>query len=316
MIELIGHDWAVRHLQAALVSGQLAQSHLFVGPPSIGKSTLARALAAELLGQTERARALAMQGKHPDLLWVEPQEGGSIKVEALREVLRALMLSPVEGKVRVAVIQDAHQMTDSSQNALLKTLEEPNPSTVVILVAPSTEALLPTIVSRCQVLNLRPVPTKVIEQALVARGAEPSQAHVIARLSRGRVGWALRALSNPDVLTARQQCLEALRALLSANRSQRLAYAEKLARADATELQDTLMTWALFWRDVARVASGASGEPIHLDLADWLSDLAQHLSPTTLLATIRATMKALRQIDVNVNTRLALDVLVLQLPRL
>lgn len=316
MLDIVGHDWAVRHLQAGIASGQLAQSHLFVGPPRIGKSTLARALAAELLGDSARTRSLVLQGKHPDLLWLEPQGSGSIKVEALREVLRALTLSPIEGRYRVAVIQDAHQMTDSSQNALLKTLEEPNPTTVIILVAPSAETLLPTIVSRCQVLSLRPVPTETIEQALLARSAEPRQAHLIARLSRGRVGWALGVLSDTDVLASRQQRLDALRELLGANRTRRLAYAEKLARAEADDLRDTLLTWALFWRDAARFAGGAKGEPINLDAADWLTDLAQRLPLSTILATVRATTQTLRRIDANVNARLALDVLLLRLPHL
>src|SRR5262245_21821095 len=132
---IIGHDWAVRRLQSAIASGQLAQSHLFVGPSAIGKAALAKATARAVLGHDARARALVDQLRHPDLSWVQP-DGDSIKVEPVRELLHTLTLAPVESRHRVAVIDQAQLITDSGKNAILKTLEEPNPSVVIILIAP------------------------------------------------------------------------------------------------------------------------------------------------------------------------------------
>jgi len=313
---VIGHGWAVRRLQSAIARAQLAQSHLFVGPPNIGKATLALATARALLGRDARARALVDQRRHPDLLWVSPPaEGEAIKVEQVRELLHGLTLAPVEGAYRVAVVDDAHRMTESSKNALLKTLEEPNPAVVIILIAPNSESMLPTIVSRCQVLNLRPLAIQDVEQALLARGSAPEQAALIARLSRGRIGWALRAIEDESVLAARATHLDDLRALLAANRTRRFAYAEQLAQADYAQIVEVLEDWLLLWRDVLR-ATSQSECLVNLDQRDWIAALAEALAPAQIAQVVRDISDTLRHLERNANARLALDVLMLKLPHL
>ncbi|MCS7055966.1 MAG: AAA family ATPase [Thermoflexales bacterium] len=316
---VIGHDWAVRRLRRAIERGQLAQSHLFVGPPSVGKATLALALARALLGRDERSRALVEQRRHPDLLWVEPSsDSEAIKVEQIRELLHALTLAPVESRHRIAVINEAHLVTDSGQNAILKTLEEPSPSAMIILIAPHSDALLPTIVSRCQLLALRPAPVHAVEEALLSRGVAAERAALIARLSRGRIGWALRAAADDAALQARAERLSDLRALLSANRTRRFAYAEKLGRAEPALIAQTLEAWLLLWRDVARAAGYAAPTDalINADQREWIAELASALSISQVASLLRATGRTLRYLDQNVNARLALEVLLLKLPHL
>lgn len=315
---IIGHDWAVRRLQSAIASGQLAQSHLFVGPPSIGKAALAKATARAVLGRDERTHALVDAMRHPDLSWVQPDSGGdSIKVEAVRDLLHSLTLAPVESRHRVAVIDQAHLITDSGKNAILKTLEEPNPSVVIILIAPSVESVLPTISSRCQVLNLRPAPVNEVEAALRARGAAADRAAFIARLSRGRVGWALRAVEDESALEERKQRLDDFIDLLGANRTRRFAYAEKLARADSAEIEAALSEWLLFWRDVTKLAGdGDNTELLSMDYRDDIARIAESLDPASASAMLRALAETAQYIDRNVNARLALDVMLLKLPRI
>lgn len=313
---IVGHDWAVRRLQSAIASGALAQSHLFVGPEGVGKAALAKAAARALLAQDARAAALVDQGRHPDLLWITP-EGDAIKVDQVRALLHTLTLAPVESRHRVAVVDQAQLITEGGKNAILKTLEEPNPSVVIILIAPSVESVLPTIASRCQILNLRPAPVHEVEAALQARGLEPERAHFLAGLSRGRVGWALRAAEDESVLEARAQHFEDLRALLAANRSQRFAYAEKLSRAEARDIDAVLDHWLLLWRDVARVASGrAGGAPIvNVDYRADIARLAEQVDAPAAASLVRAVDMTRQHIDRNVNARLALDVLLLKMPR-
>lgn len=321
---LVGHAWAVRRLQQSIEADQVAQSHLFAGPEGVGKATLALAFARALLSREAadpaRAAALVDRLKHPDLFWVEPEAGEtSIKVEQVRALLHALMLSPVEGRFRVAVINDAHLVTDGGQNAILKTLEEPNPAAVIVLVAPQAGALLPTIVSRCQVLNLRPAPAAEVEQALLARGAVSGKAHLLARLARGRPGWALRALSDDELLAARAQRLADLRAVLAANRTARFAYAETMSKAGSQAARSVLDEWLWYWRDVARAASDPAGDPpagalLNIDCAESIAEVARRVSPAGAVRATQAIMRAMVALEQNANPRLTFDALLLQLP--
>jgi DNA polymerase-3 subunit delta' len=318
--QVIGHDWAVRRLARSIQADQIAQSHLFTGPPSVGKATLARAFcgAALQLGARDpaRARALVDANRHPDLTWLEPQEG-SIKIDAARELLHSLNLAPLEGRFRAAVVADAHLLTDAGQNAILKTLEEPGLSVIIILLAPGLDGMLPTIVSRCQVLNLRPVRTADIEQALLARGVDPGRAGLAARLSRGRPGWALRAVADGDLLAARRQRLDDLLALLPATRTRRLAYAEALAKEEPDDIASALEYWQLFWRDVADAGGRGSGagRALNADYAEAVADLAGRLPRDAAARAMRGISAALSAMQRNANARLALEVLLLQLPR-
>lgn len=312
---IIGHDWAVQRLSAAIARGQLAQSHLFVGPPSVGKAALARATTRALIGRDERARRLIDAGRHPDLTWVQP-DGDSIKVDAVRELLHTLALAPVESTHRVAVVDQAHLITDSGKNAILKTLEEPNAKVVMILIAPSTDAVLPTISSRCQVLNLRPAPFADVRQALITRGAPPERATFLARLARGRVGWALNALADEGLLEARAERLDDLQRLLGGTATERFAYAEKLARQDGDKISTVLDEWLLFWRDVGQVIGGTYTENLRNgDRSSVVVQVAQSVSAADVRTLMHAVAHTEQLIEQNINTRLALDTLLLKMPR-
>jgi DNA polymerase III subunit delta' len=320
---IIGHDWAVRRLRQQIDGGQLAQSHLFVGSPSVGKAALALALARAILARDARdparARRLVDSFKHPDLTWVAAQEG-SVKVEQIRDTLHALTLAPVEGAHRLAVIDDAHLATDSSKNAILKTLEEPNPSSVIVLIAPSTDGVLPTITSRCQVLNLRPVAMRTIAEALARLSVDPARADLLARLARGRPGWALRAHADEEMLNERAQRLTDLEELLRANRTKRFEYSESLSKAGEETMVAVLDEWLLYWRDVVR-ACGAGLQPdaardkLHnIDRADAILRLAGMVDTRDAARMLRAITVALKHIQQNASPRLALDALMLGMP--
>lgn len=296
-LAVIGHAWARGRLERAIETGTLPQSLLVTGPASVGKASLAIEIATAVLSRDARdavrARQLARQHKHPDLIWIELLEGkAEISIEQVRDLIHALSLAPVEAGRRVGVINDAHLASQSAQNAILKTLEEPSPSAMLIIIAPAADALLPTIVSRCQVLALRHVPASDIAAALEARGVASDRAQTIAHFARGRVGWALRAVDEPELLEERRRWAEDIESLARSNLTARFAYAEKLARDDDDRIQAVLDEWMAHWR-VQELHSGTAAEHARV---------------------MRALIQTGRRIRQNVNARLALDALLLQLP--
>jgi DNA polymerase-3 subunit delta' len=288
---VIGHDWAVKRLQAALARNALAQSHLFVGAQSIGKTTLALALAGAVLERgardVPRVRKLVRELRHPDLNLLRA-EGESIKVEQVRGMLHVLSLAPVESEYRVVIIDRADLMTDAGKNAILKTLEEPNPRVIMVLTAPSVESVLPTISSRCAITILRAAAQPAIRAALEARGIAPALAEVLARASRGRVGHALAA-AGQDV--ADEQSTVEFARLLGTTRTERFAFAEKLAK-QREGIDTVLESWMRFSRDALATCA---------------------TEPAVAFRHMQAIARARRRLDRNVNPRLTLDVMMLEL---
>jgi DNA polymerase-3 subunit delta' len=325
--DMLGHDWAVDLLKEHIVRESTRHAYLFTGPHGIGRRTLALRFAQALNcpqapspGEPCRACRTCKQienMQYADLSIVHAdQVGGTLKVDQVRELQRTLALAPYEADYRVAVLLRFEESNPSAANALLKTLEEPPSQVILVLTAESSERLLPTIVSRCEVLRLRPLPLQVVEDGLQALWDLPAErARLLAHLSGGRPGYALRLHRDPDALDQRKACLDDHYRLLSSSRVARFAYAEQLSK-DRDTLRDTLEIWLSYWRDVLLRTAGASAPLANLDRKEEIEALASQLNMETARDSVGAIEKTTDLLNSNVNVRLAADVLLLDLPRI
>lgn len=321
---VVGHEWAVQQLQQALSYQRARHAYLITGPSSIGKTTLARALAMALnctnpdrpCGQC-RSCQLISRNAHSDISLIEAERvGGILKIEQIRDLQRTLALRPYEASHKIAILQRFHEANPATQNALLKTLEEPAENVVLILTAEYPDRLLPTIHSRCQILNLRPLPFEQVESALHSRFTQLDHQHLtlIARLAGGRLGWAIRTAEDPNELTLRETALTTLETILgSPQRVNRFQVAESLAK-DKDTLLLTLDYWLTYWRDALLLTTQAAAPIINIDHQTLLQSVAAQLNADMTHAALQATREAITQLHQNVNTRLLVEVLLLNYP--
>jgi DNA polymerase-3 subunit delta' len=323
MWQMVGHEWAVALLRGAMETGRLAHAYLFTGSAHVGKTRLTTDLASAILctgdeppcGVCASCRRIA-QGMHPDVSLVQP-DNGRIKIDQIRSLQRELVLSPhrdaprkAGGAGRLAIITEFQTATLEAANALLKTLEEPPGRVILLLTATDASLLLPTIVSRCQLMPLRALAGQQIEDALRERWhVDPPRAHLIASLAAGRMGWAISAAEGTDVLAQRQQQLEALQKLLRQGPASRIQAAERLGKRQ--DLDEIMQLWQTWWRDVALLASGCGELVVNLDYVEALRQQAQQHGLVQACGALRGIEAAQQQIEQNVNPRLALEVLLL-----
>ena len=323
---VIGHDWAVEVLSAALEHGRVGHAYLFTGSAEIGKTTLALTFAQALNCQSEqkpcgqcRSCRLIAAGRHPDLTHIEPEISArgkaTIKIETMRQLQRSLQLAAYEGRYKIAIISGFEAANISAANAFLKTLEEPPKNTVLILTATDGDMLLDTIKSRCRVVALRPVATEVIEKHLLKVGDVSAEtAHTLAHIANGRIGWAISAASDPAIIAGRNDVLATLDQALVASIVERFKLADTLARKPEA-LAYLLNIWLTWWRDLFVLARGSDKTHlINIDHHTQFQQFVQQWDQAQLRTALDSTKQTLWQLDRNVNIRLALENLLLAYP--
>jgi len=322
---IIDQERPIRILTSLLVNGTLPHALLFTGIEGVGKKTAAVALAmacnctgrdaeaapvpspaaVEPCGQCAACRKIAA-GTHPDILRVSPA-GAMIKIDQVRELCQLLTMKPYEARVRVVIIADAHTLNAAAGNALLKMLEEPPARTVLILTAPQTGDLLPTIVSRCQHIRFKPIARHHLAAILTrAYGVDPPEASLTAALAGGSLTRAL-SMRRSEWLQRRSWLMSQLAALPRQSTAALLALAEKLSqsREDLPDALDLIASWI---RDLA-VMRHAPESLIHQDLRELMLAISQTMSLEALTSAMGALQEARQRIQANANPRLTLEAL-------
>ncbi len=329
---LLGHEWAVDMLRQHAAHDEIRHAYLFCGPPGLGRRTLALRLAQALnctkplapgvpCGLCRDCKQIeAMQ--HPDMNVIQaldgdnlPKEGGTLKVDQIREVQRSLSLKPYQSKYRVALFLRFQEANDNAANALLKTLEEAPAHAILLLTADTPEQLLPTIISRCEILRLRPLPIEAVESDLIYRGVDEERARLLAHISGGRPGYARRLVDDVTLLEKRDERLNDLQTLLPAARVEKFSYADKLSK-DKDAMRQAIIIWLSYWRDVMLRVAGAETPLTNVDRNMEIEFLAGRLNLSTARRVVSDLENALEKMDRNVNSRLLAEVLLMDWPHM
>jgi len=332
--QVIGQNRVVTLLQRSLEEESLAHAYLLVGPPHVGKMTLALNLAQALNCQaTERpcgecaSCQKIVSANHADVQVIgltqnadsaEAKLRTEIGIDQIRQMQHSASLPPFEGKYKIFIIEGAEFLSIEAANCLLKTLEEPTGKVVFILLTTNDRLLPATVVSRCQRLELSPLAATEVETALNSRwGIEPQKAKLLARLSHGCLGWALSAAFDDGLLQQRAEKIDRLLDIINADYEERFAYANQLAAQFAQNrglVQEVLDLWLDWWRDLLLAKIGCSDITTNVDRLDKLAEMAKDYRLAQIKAFINSIQAAEEQLRQNANPRLVLEVLMLDMP--
>ena len=334
MWRVIGQDKSLTLLKRGIERGTLAHAYLFAGPPHVGKLTLATDLACALNCESAEPPcgtcslcARILSGTHADIqiIGVGSSNGGSeerlrteISIDQIREMQHSASLPPFEGNNRLYIIDGAEFMSEEAANCLLKTLEEPLPRVYIILLTAGEERIPATVRSRCQRLELAPMPVDRLEEVLAARlDTGGDKARLLSRLAHGRVGWAFEAVENDALLAGRTETMEQLLSAAGAGLDERFALAGRLATQYGRN-RDGLFRWleaaADFWRDLMLITTGKDDMITNIDYITGLSQLAGGLETREAAGFVARLRKSVVQIRQNANVQLVLEVLMLDMP--
>lgn len=338
---ILGHERAIEALRRAIVRESVVHAYLFTGAQGSGRYTLASRFAQALncewpdgsgavgdpCRQCRSCRKIE-RGVHPDVRRFDlatqdeaaardrtASKNTALSIDTVRAIQAGITLRPFEGQWAVTIVGDAESMRGDAASAFLKTLEEPPPFAVVILIARDAGVVLPTIRSRCQVIELHPVERGRIERALVASYGLPSaEARSLATMARGRPGWAIAAAADPEFLPSRAEEAHTRLGLLQGAPIDRLDWAERLAdryrAGHRDEVLRELDAWVEFWRDMLLVTAGCGRLATMPIEVDGPALPAGHMGLDCVHRALTKTREASQLLDRNVSPRLVLTAMV------
>ncbi|UCD08012.1 MAG: DNA polymerase III subunit [Dehalococcoidales bacterium] len=333
MWRIIGQDKAVELLQRSLDMGAVSHAYMFIGPDHSGKMTMAMDLARALNCESREMPCGQCQSciKVTDLKHADVQKVGiaandpstdsksktEISIDQIRQIQHSASLPPFEGKYRVYIIENAELLSVEAANALLKTLEEPESKVVFILLVTDSSLLLETVVSRCQPVEFVPVPsTKIMESLTTSWGIDTEKANLLARLSRGRIGWAISATQDESLVEQREEMLENMLDVVDADIETRFALSTQLAskfNSDRNYVFERLNILLDLWRDMLLIKTHSIDNMINIHRLDELTGMAEKRSLSAIRNFIRSIQKANVELKQNANPRLVLEVLMMDM---
>lgn len=320
--DIIGYDDLKKHLQIAISKQKLAHAYIIEGAEGSGKKliagTLAKTLQCEAGGEAPCNVCVSCQtfdsGNHPDVIYVEQKKKKSIGVEEIRQqVQESIGVKPYKYPYKIYIIDAADKLTEQAQNALLKTIEEPPPYAMIFLLSKNSNSFLPTILSRCVILHLRPLSSKVIKEYLGKEEQIPDyQAELYARFASGAIGQAKQLASSEEFVTMRQDITDILSTLTSQSPVDRMKIADTMEKYK--DRMDAILNLMMIWyRDILFYKEfGESEHIMNKDALQTISSLSV-LSYEGILGNLERIEDTKKQLKRNTNFRLTMEILLLNL---
>jgi len=318
--DIIGQDIAIRSLENLIGQDQVRGSYLFLGPDGTGKRAVATEFAKAIncgSGQQGACEECVSCKKinsanHPDVFTICPEGGGSgaIKIATVRDIIYEASLKPYEAKKRVFIVNDAEVMTEEAQNAFLRLLEEPPINHIFILTASNSAGLLSTVVSRCRVLKFYSLSQDDIRECLLSRGLEEEKAALFSHMAMGSLGRAMD-FKDENIIERRDQMVNDFFLRKTA-----LLHESVLKDARGKDLEESLYALLCWYRDL--LVSKFTTDPdrlLNIDRAREIVSYAARFSKAKLKNDISSIMKAMGYIRQNINPKIALFNMAIELKR-
>ena len=319
--EILGHGPIKEHFFNAVITGNISHAYILSGEAGMGKKSLANAFALALLcekGQADPCRQChackqVMSGNHPDLIFVNHEKPNSIGVDDIREQINdTIMVRPYSSAHKIYIVDEAEKMTVQAQNALLKTIEEPPAYAVILLLTTNAEAFLPTILSRCVQLKLKPLKDGEVKDYLVSRmSVEMSQAEIYTAFARGNLGKAIHLADSEDFRHLYGELLDLLKNLKKSDISELLERIRKM-KEDKLDIHQCLDFMQMWYRDVLMYKTTKDiNLLIFKDEFSTVNAMSTVSGYEGLERILTAIDKARIRLDANVNMELVMELLLL-----
>ena len=319
--EILGHEPIKEHFFNAVLTGNISHAYILSGEAGMGKKSLANAFALALLcekGQADPCRQChsckqVMSGNHPDLIYVTHEKPASIGVDDVRRQINdTIQVKPYSSAHKIYIVDEAEKMTVQAQNALLKTIEEPPAYAVILLLTTNAEAFLPTILSRCVQLKLKPLKDGEVKDYLVSRmGVELSQAEIYTAFARGNLGKAIHLADSEDFRHLYGELLDLLKNLKKSDISELLERIRKM-KEDKLDIHQCLDFMQMWYRDVLMYKTTKDiNLLIFKDEFSTVNAMSTVSGYEGLERILTAIDKARIRLDANVNMELVMELLLL-----
>jgi DNA polymerase-3 subunit delta' len=319
--DIIGHERIKEHLQKAIESDHVSHAYILTGETGMGRKSLANAFAMTLL--CERAKSepcmechackQVMTNNHPDLILVTHEKPGSIGVDDIRgQINDTIMIRPYSSYYKIYIVDEAEKMTVQAQNALLKTIEEPPSYAIIMLLTTNQEAFLPTILSRCVQLKLKPQTDAVVKSYLMGSlGIKESRADIYAAFARGNLGRAIHLASSEEFQLLYSELLHMLKHLKEMDIMELLFYIKKM-KDENLDIYDCLDFMQLWYRDILMYkVTQDINLLIFREEFNTMKEISASSAYDGIETILKAIDKARIRLDANVNMELAMELMLL-----